>query len=77
MEHAMSHTEVIAALGGHSRLALILGVSESTTWGWTRTSIPPHRWGEVAELAAAKGVAGITVESLSRADTAARGAGRP
>ena len=64
---------IIVALGGTGAVADALRQSDSTVSGWQspkRLGIPATHWAAIVQLAAERGVAGVTLEVL--ADLAAR-----
>lgn len=61
----MTTKDVIAAFGTAAQFARACGVSQVAVFNWKQNGIPPRRWRQIADLAQARGIDGITVETLS------------
>lgn len=63
----MLHADAIDALGGYRAVAVALGENPTTVQNWRRRGIPGRFWPAIERIAAERGVAAITVESLETA----------
>lgn len=63
----MTHADMITKLGGPAAVGRDLGCSHTQPLRWARVGIPLKRWPEIVRLAEAKGIQGITLETLARA----------
>lgn len=61
--------------GGPLRLAEALDVHISQPYRWRQRGIPPDRWPELAELAAARGLRRISLDALAAGRAAHRNRG--
>jgi hypothetical protein len=68
-----SPSEAIALLGGHKILSGRIQRPLTTVASWaTREAIPVEVWSKLIDLAKARGVEGVTYETLARAHAPAR-----
>jgi hypothetical protein len=63
----VDHAQIIARLGGQSRLARLLGRDQSTVSRWATNGIPPHAYSAILTLARRRRVA-LTYEELAEAN---------
>lgn len=62
-----SHKVVIESLGDTGKVAKHLKVPLSTASAWkTRNAIPAARWWDIVQMAAERGVEGVTVDALAQ-----------
>lgn len=66
-----THRQIVNALGGYRFIASALGVSAVAAWRWQERGIPAKHWPRLIEMAAERGVAEITPETLMRSRYAA------
>jgi len=59
-------TDVIQAFGGYSEAVILFGVSRSLLSRWEIEGLPGKRLRQIAALAEAKKLPGITIEALAR-----------
>lgn len=59
-------TDVIQAFGGYAEAGLLFGVSRSLLSRWEIEGLPGKRLRQIAALAEAKKLPGITIEALAR-----------
>lgn len=62
-----SHAAVVEALGGTGKVAAHLNVPLGTASAWkTRNAIPAAHWWAIVQMAAERGVEGVTVDALAQ-----------
>ena len=52
----MHSSDIIAAFGGYTALAVALGCSRTAVFNWLKVGIPAQRWKQLAELAERRGL---------------------
>lgn len=60
----MNAADIIHAFGGNAAVSLITGASRSAVSNWRHAGIPAKFWMRLINVAAERGIAGVTAETV-------------